>query len=662
MRTKLLPLALCLGAAVPAQWDSTPSSIGAPVIAEGFHVTTTTTGGDIVVFSAMTRKWRNLGRFEPFSKTDLVLTGDWTVLIKRPGGLVLTAYSARLDKWDDLTLTSISYLPCVDDDVAFVWGQRPNRVGTDVCGFSAQFGKWVCQPVSNLLSYTCSRFVIGIIDGTQNGPVSWGFSARHGAWVMLPCGASDKLQANGNVLLLSPPAPPAQVSAFSGVLGTWAKSPPQAMSSEPKLAHNVAYIKAESTQWPNAGANCGYSAYTGAWSTQGKGRPEVRLRRNVIFVRSPSSGGYSCKAFGARPGSWSPTLDFGVPQSAPDEFDEEDWLAVFDKDKSRVFAFSGLCDGTWHKEDVTGSLSMRFNASTEACDSLAVGTDGAGMTHAFSTIHAAWAPARSGGISGVGACYTMELTASSRTGYSIQDNKWTAGPARDPARTYRFGGSGSTLLDIDTTTGQITTWLPRESRWDSISVGHKGTPSYYRTHNVILMDTAPMTPKGPVYGFSAQRGDLVSSGAMDPVEGPFVEDNVGWFRTADNVVHAFGSPQDTHAWFGWFCDTEFQGPTAPMKLMIRGTPGDRVFLLFGLDFLHPGLALGGIKGLLRVTPDFILDLGPTNLIQPNGLLDKPYQLPLAGAPPCLGFWVQGALVNAVSASFLGPAPELVRVF
>ncbi|MEZ5966513.1 MAG: hypothetical protein R3F56_21940 [Planctomycetota bacterium] len=656
----LLAQLVCTPAA-SAQWTSLPSTPTSEVIDEGFHVTVVG-DSEVHVFSAMTRAWRNLGAYVDISNTERVMTGDWTVLIKRPGLNAFTAYSARLDQCADIVVPLAPSHVRVEDDVIFLYG------GGVASAYSAQTNGWDSVPVTSKYALVSSRFVVGVIGSQQQaGVFTHGFSARYGQWVSYPGGANDTLAADGNVLLAKPGGPPGAVHAFSGVLGTWSVSPAQHAQSAPVLDHNVAYIRAESTLYAG-GATCGYSAYSGVWQLDGPARPDTLLTANVVLVKTINSDPRVYRAFGARPAVWA-TLVVPGGVELPVEFADEDWVVVADKNAHVLHAFSGLCGGDWFSEAYGGSVTVLSSAGRGA-DSLALGRDTTGVIHTFSPQHAAWAPPPpvSGTLLLVGACYSVVETADARYAYSSRHNVWVAGPPKDPGAVHVWGASSSAFIGLDTNSRDVVAWHERYGAWLHASLPGAGSPSFAGNRNVVVVDASSLVPAGPVLGFSAQRGDFVAApaGVGAPIASPVAEENVAWFRTADNAIHAFGSPADSHTWFQWPLGTEYQvtrsaAPPAPVKLMLRGAAGAPAFVIIALAPLYPGKPVPGFCGSLLLDPSSLILL-PLATIGGNGMLPAPVEIPLPGFPVCAGLWTQGIVLSAACPTLLGPVAEPVRVF
>src|SRR5204863_1875699 len=128
-----------------------------------------------------------------------------------------------------------------------------------------------------------------------------------------------------------------------------------------------------------------------------------------------------------------------------------------------------------------------------------------------------------------------------------------------------------------------------------------------------------------------------------PLAPPVVEENVAWVRDSANMLFAFGSPADTHTFFQWPLDTEYQVfspaalPHVPMKTLVRGSSGDLAFLLLALAASYPGIPAP--VGTLYLDPS-VLILPPRigGMVGTNGLIPAAIELAIPGTPASAGLW------------------------
>jgi hypothetical protein len=656
-----LTVVIAAAARAPAQWASLHSPPGMYAHAEGFHALAQSSTGSLHAFSAMAVGWLELGAPHAGAyRTPPVHSGDWTALVRRSPS-EYRAYSARLHRYADIQFTNHpdQIHICVEDDVILMIGNRVGGGGTtEACAYSAQTNAWAFQPLpAPHVSAACSRFVAGVI-----GPdlQAHGFSARHGRWVGTPCGSSAVLIADGNVLLVDNP-PPTAVQAFSGVLGQWSASPLQYAGTSARIDHNVAFMRAASTD--PAGVPCAYSAYAGSWITADPPHlaGPVHLTDNTVIVERPAAlRRPSFRAFGARPGAWA-SLDL-VSASTYTLVSGGDWAVVDDRSSATLHAFSGVCGAAWRAQRYTAPITIAAGPS-----GIARGRDGAGRVRAFSAPLAAWAAplAMPSGTLFTGSCYMVASDASTRAGYSARRNVWVTGPAKDPGAAHSFGFGGSIGVERNDSTGELAYWHERRSAWVTGALPGVGRPSYRARGNVVLIDATSFG--GPLLGLSAQRGDAIpAAGVAGAILEIAVEDNVAWARDAAGVLHAFGTPDATHSFFQYPLDSELQvvhpaGSTpVPSKTVLRGEPGHGAAVLFGLAPLEPPLVLPGIGTLLVdiVTgPHVIVAAGALGT---DGLLSAPLQLPLSGPPMCVELYLQGLTTGPSGVRLLGNSAEPAR--
>lgn len=667
-RQLLVLLPLLLAANGMAQWAASPIRAGSTVLTEGFNVVATApgiVGDDALVFSAITQAWRNLGpvHADPAVAAPAIQSGDWTVLVRQSIDKY-RAYSARLDQFADITFLTHpdKMIVCVSDDVILMVGLRPQQGAAEACAYSAQTNQWRYVTLCGTppVAYAYSQFVIGILD--RGG--LYGFSARYGEWVNYP-GADFSLEAKGNVLLAKPMSPAAPVLAFSGVLGQWSMSPPQDDSSGPTLDHNVAYLRAADVSWPD-GANCGYSAYSGLWQLGGPAGGIVTMTRNAILVTEQSADHQTFLAFGARPGNWNRLNTLGNEANV---VSEADWLAVDDRRAKRLYGFSGLCAGGWSGEAYVNEITVYAEPQNKTCDSVLIGRDSDGCVHAFSPMTAAWAAIQPGlgAKLTLGASFAIVDYPANRWSYSTRSNEWVLGPMKNPAADYVQAGAGAVYAECNVLTGELAFWHERQNKWLTAQLPVLGVPEITGTGNVLVVNAATMSLLGPVIGFSAERGDWFNAPPFIPVGVPTLDDHVAWFLGTDARIHAFASPVDTNSWFNWPLGTEYQvltpaAPNVPLKVMLKGKPGDSAVLILGPAPLFQGIGLPPLGGKLLIDPLFQLIIEPVGVIQPNGLLPGPVQM-YANLPAySLGIWAQGFMFDSVHATFLGPVPEPIRFF
>ncbi|MFY9341717.1 MAG: hypothetical protein WAT39_04465 [Planctomycetota bacterium] len=657
--TSLLAAALFTSLSLPAQWAALPIAPTDPVYQDAFQVLTVT-GGQAHAFSAMARSWRNLGPcYDGGYATPPLQYGDFVTLL-RMSDHDWRAYSARLDQYADIHFVELpdALTVVVEDDVILMIGTQQGMPWKEACGYSGQTNTWRSIAITPC-SVATSRFVLGLkIDGVAK---AWGFGARFGSWVELTQYGGE-LAADGNVLLLKG-SPGANAAAFSGVLGMWTVSPAQSASSVPTLDHNVAYVRAYSAAFAN-GLNCAYSAYTGVWASSGAANSE-RLTDNTVLVEMPPGAvNQAYRAFGARPGTWA-TLS--VPVAGPVETTDEDWIVVNSPSTTTLHAFSGLCSAAWQNEPYGGTITINTGP-----DHLAVGRDSTGIVHTFSAMDAAWAPDLpfAGSVSTfTGHCQAVIENAATRFAYSLRNNAWVAGPAKDPAVVHSVAWGGSAYGERNPSSGELVFWHERRSQWLTTSLTGTGTVNRYAGRNVLLLDATSLVPPGPMQAFSAQRGDLVAAPGFvgTPVGTPKVDENVACVRDGAGLLHAFGSPADTHTWYQWPLDTEYQVfttaamPPVPMRTMVRGNPGDLGFDLLSLGANFGGVPFPGIGTLYLDLAFGLVVLGP-GVVGANGLLLAPIELSILAAPGSAGLWQQGLTFGTSGAALLGPVPESARFF
>lgn len=299
-------------------------------------------------------------------------------------------------------------------------------------------------------------------------------------------------------------------------------------------------------------------------------------------------------------------------------------------------------------------------------DHHALGRDSADVVHAFSPMHAAWAPALTfpGGGRFTGACQSVVEDTTTRHAYSARHNAWVAGPAKDPTAIHEIVWGGSAYGARNRSTGELVFWHERADQWISTSLAGTGVPVRAAGRNVLVLDATGLVPAGAMLAFSAQRGDLIAAPGFAgvPLAPAVAEENVAWVRDSAATLHAFASPAHNHTWFQWPLDTEYQvfapvaGPPVPMRTMIRGNSGDQAFLAIAMAPLFPGLPLPPF-GTLRLDPATLVLVLGGGVVGTNGLIGAPIELNVTGGAACLQVWSQGLLFSGGSVTLLDPVPE-----
>ncbi|MEM7200142.1 MAG: hypothetical protein AAF628_07745 [Planctomycetota bacterium] len=631
--------AMLLAASVQAQWASTTAPAGSPIHHEGFLVATEV-AGQAKVFSAASLKWSTLGPIDAgFPSVPAVQTGQWTVLLRMDAN-TYRRYSARLDQFADVSFsTPPDQLTIhVEDDVILIIGTVSGG-GLSACGYSAQTNQWDCVAIPGVDQMRTQRFVLGVVDSSRH---LYGFSARMGVWEQpLVVGASLRLKAGRllrrgeNVLLAE--TEDDRAFAFSGVLGQWSLSPP--VESHYVAGDNLAYVNAVEEVFGTfpTGELCAYSAYTGQWTRSGSGLGSIDMDDNVLLNRRSTS----IWAFGAWPGRWD-LLTTASPFPPASRWLNRDWAAVYDG--STTWAFSGICGGRWTARTIL-QPSVRSSSAFPRLLLVQGGAYPNRSFHAFSPIHSAWAPP----IFGTGAVVQGRATAlvGSTTAfyaYSARHNSWTAAPFSMPGIP---GCSANHFVYADRTLGEQHYYNERTRSWTTLTLP-LGSFAGCRGSDNVLLDWSSFSD---VYAFSAQRGDVVAqpiSGTL--VQGPAALGDTAYFHDSSDTLHAFGSTAAAHQWHQYPLGSEFQvsklsGASVPMRVGVRGQPGDDAWLLASARAPNfGGVSFPGITGNLYLTSIDVL-LGSTP-VGANGLTEQPIDFAVNLPPLCLQVWSQGLLFGA----------------
>lgn len=618
---------LTLSPAASAQWDSIPHESANPVTAAGFVVVHENAAG-VHAFSSMSRKWTPIA--PPGASIEGV--GDWCVLTQDSIN-EFTGYSARMNAsstqlMDDVVATF------VDDDVALVVASIPG-FGFRCAAYSAQFNTWdivSLGPGFSLSDIAVSRFVIGL----KEGNVVHGFAARVPAWSTtstVPPIAS--LVADGNVLVADATS---EITAFSGIRGTWAAAPTPHPIDNLMVDHNVAYLRALNGLDYNA---CGYSAYNAAWVTSSVlhffGTATEAISDNVVRVQSTDPL-KAFEAFGARPGAaWDLVTGTIVPLAL-----EEDYTVV-EFNVRRLYGFSGVCGGTWQSETTCGpSIPLGTPAH------LGVFEEGP-LHHFFRPADNTWDPPTLYFSSPP--VNVTDATWDVRQGtFQAHASRWSGlstGPAVPPD-PFAVTSGGSFIAHQQLAgagVGDVYLYDERCDEWPApFNPGVGATLVADRNALVAHFGT---TAAGPVWGYSVQRADWTSPAAVTPLTlAPTVEENVAWLVDGAGDLWGFSTPNEGHVWHQWPNGTEYHvsgGGNLPfLGYSVVGDPTvpEFAFTWASLNKI-PGLLLPPIAGLFCLDPSPLFTIGPLGFVDASCLVSA--RLPVGPAPTCFQVWLQSLL-------------------
>lgn len=634
------------------QWASIPHNPGKPVFVDGFHVIHDD-GGSLHAFSAHARNWHPIG----LTNSVVLGTGDWTALFRDPGGNYF-GYSARLDDAAKAPIapgSNLIFPPVVDDDVILILAFDSMTGQPEAHAYSAQFNAWSMMPLANapaLADFAITRFAICVRDGNMLN----GFSARTNAWNVFGTMGSGNLLADGNVIALN-----AQdmgmnpiALAFSGVIGNWAVSPIRHASSELKVDHNVALMRADA-----GGAQfmpCAFSAYNGAWlastTIMNSGAfINEDLRDNVVLFEDATAA--FSEAFGTRPGTNWASLPAGA--ALIDLFED----AILAGDGASLYAFSGLAVGAWFNEPYSGGGTY-----TAGTDHVVVYQDTNNDVHAFSPCCGAWAPMINTVYAPhVGDAVAFIETANQLLGYAARWNQWV--PMGLPATASAVATGGSIVAHQQTGLGgDLRIWDERRNDFNGVH-NAGGVCNMIAGRNVMLFESTT-----DMFAFSVQRNifEHAAGATLPPIAPPVADENVGMFIDGAGLVFAFASPCKEHIWYAYPNGTEFQtaAPTAfPGSTWIRysitASPGYNVAMMLSPLRLFAGTPAGWMSFLwLDLTGFYLMD-GPyvVGTPPPPNFHNRLY-LP-SGAAYNVLFWTQGLIHNGAFLS-LTSAPDPFWLF
>jgi|GEM_PF-2303929 len=648
-----------------AQWDSTEYNYDDVIFTGGFQIVEDD-GTNIRAFSAMGQTWLTLA---PSSAEIVDPEGDdypdWASLIKQADGTYL-AYSARFHDFAILDPVDPDPEIYIEDDVILVVQYDCTTGGYIASAYSAQTNEWQDQAVADppVLIRT-SRFVAGFAIDNPNIPMVYGFGARAGQW------NGDNFQANrgsadGNILCYEDQnfsgGYSMEADVFSGVLNTWDPSPPCYMSDfSTVIDHNVALTVTD--QW----FPVFYSAYRGDWTISPNPLDYYTTNFDlhgdnwILIDRNPGLGSPPYEAFGARPGNTIAWL-VGGPYTFLGA--SEDVVVVTWADGTLAFAFSGLRNVSWQMRAYTSPVRFCLKKpDDEAPDHSVVLADGAGQFHAFSPAHETWAPVLSlaDGVYQVDDAVAVVDNDTERWAYSARWNEWVAGPAKEYGATYNSYIGGSVYCDYKRAgasgVGEIVYFDERRNSWSATTeLGERAFLHADRN----LMTASDLTPS--LCGYSAQRGDWVAAPSAVSLDFGRWDENVAWYVDDNAMLHAFGSPADTHIWYGWPLDTEYQTcDTASVRFSIRGTQSWEALLVASRIPYFPGMAYSTFGNLYLLTP--ILFVEPaSDLVGADNLAEGIWGPP--GVTIVIQIWSQGACVEpgGDGKQLIGNVPEPIWFF
>jgi hypothetical protein len=635
-------------AAAPcAAWDKTPFDPNNPIVIEGFLVAHDTAALGVSAFSSSARKWTPVSG----PTSSIVGSGDWCLLTREPGAM--TAYSARLNSTAVLPMLGVAPIVIsVSDDVILVVTVNPVGM-TTAWGYSAVSGVWVPLPLGGPIAVadtTISRFVIGV----REGPLYHGFSARTGAWTTFAGpGPGAPMTADGNTLLVdffaSGSAP--FVSAFSGVRGCWAASPPLHPTNNTLVDHNIAYVRTglggAATFVPAA-----YSAYRAAWTVSGAARPLVAgivevVTDNVAYIEHPAVGLRS-EAFGAGTGTSAllagPFTLFNL---------DEDYAIVRDLGAPVAIGYSPLCGGFWAPEPLPAGVAV---APILGPDHIG-GIDATVSAHVFLPDSNMWAAPlpKTAAATVIPEDSIIEISEAFVT--NAIDTRYGIWHPTVPLPLPTT--SGGSVIPHQTPGGIVHVFDERCDMWNAPyalaapQVLAAGT-------NLVLAYPSPAVLGGMIEAYSVQRCDWTAPAAVLPLAlVPVVEENVAAIVDSTGTLWAYGSANDGHTYYQWPNDTEYHvsgphaNPACAPTLVgygVRSTPGNFSFVLVGPTLQCPPLVLPGFTGELWLPPALTSIFTTLGLHDPDCMLEMNVSLAnqLTG---CIMPWLQPLTLDAATFTF-----------
>ncbi len=645
-----------------AQWAANPFNPGGYLTMTGFMVVHDD-GANLRAFSAFTRSWRTIAP----TGSAVIGQGDYAALIQLPGG-AYRAYSARLDAVAPLPAGLPVINTYVEDDVILVM-RGPGAVPTVAEAYSAQTNAWAAVGLAGApFGIATSRYVIAFQDIAGNQ--AYGFGARQGVWQGQAIGFPGPLTAAGNVaaFMNTDAAGVVTAIAFSGVANAWASSPPVAFGvGALQVAHDVAHVLIG----PAAACSpCGYSAYTNNWVVSPNASPlasyTITLKNKYVLVQR-AAGGPPFEAIGALPqAAWAPIAGAGLAVMGLGQ----DTAVLDDPAMAQIHAFSGLCGGLWVPRPVMGAPSFKLTTAATVPNHGCLVYSG-GEFHAFSPAASAWAPPllAAGANWWVGESVAIVEGGLAAFAWSARYNAWVPAPAAAAGAVLNYGGLvGGAVAARERIDPFGVPWLDafdeRSSVWKT---GPLGAPIVTVAPGAAALGNALILDEGvALEGFSAQRSDLAPAAGVAFGIFPLVmagDQNVAVALDTANVLHAFGSPADSHVFYNWPAGSEthaFARPFAPVQTMrcsVLAPAGAMAATGVSAVANFAGFALGGL-GTLYLFPPF-LAVTPFVAASALGVASTALPLPAGGGGACVQLWSQGG--NAAT-GFVGNVPEPILVF
>lgn len=657
------------------RWDSIAYSAANPVVMQGSLVVHDN-GGDVLAFSATTQ------RFAKLAPTGSPILGSGDELVVVRVGSTYRAWSARLNETADIAQNLPLVHSAFGDDVALlVFGSGTG--GVIAYAYSAVTNQWKSisgAVVGSVASNAAvSRYVVALrLTGGMHG-----FSARKGDWVLLPnSSAASPPNADGNVVVTTGPfnpfGPPV-AAAFSGVLGNWALSPPVLAGSQVQFDHNVALCRTISgaTEWVAAG----YSAYNGRWVTSTVMKHKiafgqtVHISDNVVAIVASSDTPPGIEAFGARPGLGfaylATTIGGTFVPIGQDYMICQPSLLV-----KTVYAFSGLCGGTFEPYSYSNSFSGGFAGVHQflAVDNLNKLVGYSAATHSFADVPLS-GPFDLVSQDAVGEMRLSGVAGTRFVAFAARHGHFTTSPGQEPGAMFLLASAGSLVARQQMNGAGVGGILVYDERCDRYPAPYQpGAPSKMTPGRNVLLVSLAASPQ-EVSAYSVARGDWAKSPSTAlsvPLILPLADDNVGYFVDGNSQLCAFGGDGDLHAFYSWPNDTEFQTngvasdqlfiPPSPLGLAFAGEPGDLAFGMYSASFVHPGIGVGGYQNPLHLAPTTFAVFGPLGVIGSPRILALTTTGGVVSAPSCVQLWLQSVLTGGPSGNWLGQRCEGVWFF